>query len=183
MAGGVLHTDRGSQFRATREELRIAIVTWIERTYRRRRQAALRFLPFEIVRDPGLSLYRNGCPVGNAGYLRPDPAWSSALAWQRCPWCHSGRERRPPGTPGTPTAAGSEKRIPVRSSYRSHPRRGASGGLGNGSRVLGRGVARSNPPLTGGGAPSLGGLSVPRFVVIHQGPPSSAMNQQPNDQT
>lgn len=88
MAGCVLHTDRGSQFRSrklvnqlnrhdmvgsmgrvgaagdnaamesfvsllqknvldrkawnTREELRIAIVTWIERTYhRRRRQAAL----------------------------------------------------------------------------------------------------------------------------------------------
>ena len=132
--------------------------------------------------------FRVVCPpewvcCGCAGFLRPDPAWSSALAWQRCPWCNSGCERRPPGTPGTPTAAGSEKRIPVRSSYRSHPRRDASGGLGNGSRVPGRGVARSNPPLTGGGAPSLGGLSVPRFVVIHQGPPSSAMNQQPNDQT
>ena len=95
MAGCVVHTDRGSQFRsrkfvhalnrhamvgsmgrvgaagdnaamesffsllqknvldrrswATREELRIAIVTWIERTYhRRRRQAALgRLTPIE----------------------------------------------------------------------------------------------------------------------------------------
>ena len=96
VAGCILHTDRGSQFRAenscmpcdrhdmvgsmgrvgaagdnaamesffsllqknvldrrrwdTREELRIAIVTWIERTYhRRRRQAALgRLTPIEF---------------------------------------------------------------------------------------------------------------------------------------
>jgi len=80
----VLHTDRGSQFRATREELRIAIVTWIERTYRRRRQAALRFLPFEIVRDPGLSLYRNGCPVGLRAFcartLHGRPRWHGSGA-------------------------------------------------------------------------------------------------------
>jgi putative transposase len=87
VAGCVLHTDRGSQFRSrsfvhamgrvgaagdnaamesffsllqknvldrrrrdTREELRIAIVTWIERTYHRRRpQAALeRLTPIEF---------------------------------------------------------------------------------------------------------------------------------------
>ncbi len=39
----------------TREELRIAIVTWIERIHRRRRQAALgRLMPieFEIITDP-----------------------------------------------------------------------------------------------------------------------------------
>lgn len=68
VAGCVIHTDRGSQFRsrkfvhalnhhamvgsntwATREDLRIAIVAWIERTYhRRRRQPGLgRLTPVE----------------------------------------------------------------------------------------------------------------------------------------
>ena len=45
---------------ATRDELRIAIVTWIERTYhRRRRQAALgRLTPveFETIMNPPLAL-------------------------------------------------------------------------------------------------------------------------------
>jgi transposase InsO family protein len=53
--GTILHSDRGSQFRsntflrvlknvldrqrwATREELRLAIVVWIERTYHRKRR-------------------------------------------------------------------------------------------------------------------------------------------------
>ena len=106
VAGCVVHSDRGSQFRArktirtlprhglvgsmgrvgaagdnaamesffsllqknvlnrrawaTRDELRIAIVTWIERTYhRRRRQAALgRLTPveFETIMNPPLAL-------------------------------------------------------------------------------------------------------------------------------
>ncbi|MFK4541600.1 transposase InsO family protein [Streptomyces tendae] len=68
--GCILHSDHGSQFRSrkfvraldrrnwtTREELRIAIVTWIERTCQRRRKAALalgRLTPveFETVMAP-----------------------------------------------------------------------------------------------------------------------------------
>ncbi|AWH93090.1 hypothetical protein A6035_13935 [Dietzia lutea] len=49
VASRIVHSDRGSQFRsrnwATREEFQIAIATWVERAYhRRRRQAALRRL-------------------------------------------------------------------------------------------------------------------------------------------
>ena len=41
-------------------------------------------LPFEIVRDPGLSLYRNGCPVGSRAFcartLHGRPRWHGSGA-------------------------------------------------------------------------------------------------------
>lgn len=46
----------------TREELRIAIVTWIERTYRRRRQAQLeRLTPIEFETTTGGTRRLVGC--------------------------------------------------------------------------------------------------------------------------
>lgn len=77
-AGCIVHSDRGSQGgfnwssqhldrgggqqwrRRTREELRIATITWIERTYhRRRRQARLgRLTPieYETIMNPSVDL-------------------------------------------------------------------------------------------------------------------------------
>ena len=76
---------------ATREELRIAIVTWLERTYhrRRRRQSALgRLTPIEFETIMTAPATQAACPN-----LSPVRAANSSALTRRCPTSRRWRPR------------------------------------------------------------------------------------------